>query len=150
MEKRKSARAVVVFNGKLVAMYREKNNRAYYTFPGGGIEENESEEDCVKRECLEEFGINVMPIKKLYEYEDTKTKQSFILCNWVSGELGSGVGEEFSPDRNRGIYIPMLVDIKSLSKIPLVPNEVATCVFNDYMGAGLENLTEIKHIESDF
>lgn len=36
-----------------------------YFLPGGGIEGNESEEDCLNRECLEEIGMKVKIIKKI-------------------------------------------------------------------------------------
>lgn len=51
------------------------------------MNDGESEEACVKRECLEEFGITVQPIKKLYEYEDTKPFKTIFLCKWTAGEL---------------------------------------------------------------
>ena len=38
----------------------------YYVFPGGGLEENETLEEGVKREILEEFGIIVEVKEKLY------------------------------------------------------------------------------------
>ena len=38
----------------------------YYTFPGGGQEENETLEDGTKREIKEELGIDVEVIKLLY------------------------------------------------------------------------------------
>lgn len=150
MDKRVSCRAVVVDNGKLVAMYREKNDRVYYTFPGGGINDGETEHECVKRECLEEFGIVVEPVKKLYVYEDAKTIQNYYLCNWISGELGTGEGEEFEPDRNRGIYVPSLIEMEKISSLPLVPEEVVAEVLNDYNNGGLENRKEIKKIMSNY
>lgn len=150
MDKRVSSRAIIIENGKLVSMYREKNGRVYYTFPGGGINENESEEDCVKRECFEEFGITVEPIKKLYEYEDTKTIQNYFLCKWTAGELGTGNGEEFSQNRDKGVYIPTLIDVEKLTSLPLVPKEVSKEVFDDYFNANFENVNKVKKIQSDF
>lgn len=150
MEKRVSCRAVIIDQGKVVAMYREKNNRVYYTFPGGGIDEGETEIECVKRECLEEFGIVVEPLNKLYVLEDAKTIQNYYYCNWVSGALGMGEGEEFSPDRNRGIYIPSLIPIENLPNLPLVPDEIKAEVLADYSNNNLENRTEVKKFWSDF
>jgi ADP-ribose pyrophosphatase YjhB (NUDIX family) len=58
-------------------MHRNKNGKEYYTYPGGGLEENESLEDCVKREVKEEFGIEISPIRELYEYETEDSLQHF-------------------------------------------------------------------------
>ena len=38
----------------------------YYVFPGGGLEEGENLEEGVRREVLEEFGIEVEVKEKLY------------------------------------------------------------------------------------
>lgn len=139
MEKRVSCRAIIIENGGLVTMYREKADRVYYTFPGGGINEGETETHCVIREVEEEFGINVTPLKKVYMYENDKTVQNFYLCKWISGELGTGEGEEFQPDRNRGIYLPTLMPIEKIKDLPLMPDLVANQLVLDIEKYG-ENL----------
>ena len=131
MEKRESCRAIVFIDGKLVTMRRVKDGRLYYTFPGGGLEKGEDPKDCVVRECIEEFGITVEPIKRLYVYENETTKQYFYLCNYVSGEFGSGVGEEFQDDRNKGEYVPTLMSVANIYNLPLMPPEVASAVAED-------------------
>ena len=65
MQKKKCSRAIIFNNDKLIVMYREFNGRQFYTFPGGAMEGDESEEDCVIREVYEEFGINIKPVKKV-------------------------------------------------------------------------------------
>lgn len=149
MEKRVSCRAIIIKDDKLVTMYREKNGRNYYTFPGGGIEENETEQNCVKRECFEEFGIIAEPIKKLYVLEDEKTIQNFYLCDWTAGELGTGNGEEFSR-QNSGTYLPTLLDISKVNSLPLVPDEIKNQFLSDYNDKSLYETTEVKSIKSTF
>ena len=89
---------------------KRKDFQEYYTFPGGGLEENETLEEGVKREIKEEFGINVNVIKKLYEMYSEKFNQReyFFLCEYESGIFGTGDGPEFSgnPDYkdSRRIY----------------------------------------------
>ena len=131
MEKRESCRAIVFIDGKLVTMRRVKDGRLYYTFPGGGLEKGEDPKDCVVRECIEEFGITVEPIKRLYVYENENTRQYFYLCNYISGEFGSGVGEEFQDDRNKGEYVPTLMSVANIYNLPLMPPEVASAVAED-------------------
>ena len=131
MAKRSSCRAIIIEDNALVTMYREKEDRVYYTFPGGGINEGETQEECVIRECEEEFGIAVEPVRHVYTYENDKTIQHFFICKWESGELGSGVGEEFAPDRNRGIYVPTMMPLKEIGNLPLMPPEVAQALVED-------------------
>ena len=144
MEKRTSCRAIVIEDNALVTMYREKEDRVYYTFPGGGINEGESREECVKRECMEEFGITVEPIRQVYTYENDKTIQHFFICKWVDGELGSGEGEEFAPDRNRGIYVPTLMPLKEIGNLPLMPPEVAKALAEDLEKYGTELASGVR------
>ena len=107
------------------------------------MEDNESEEQCVKREIFEEFGIIVQPIKKVYTYENQISIEHFYLAEWISGEFGSGQGEEFQDDRNNGVYIPKLIEIKDIPNLPLMPPEIAKAFYNDYMRNGKELRNEI-------
>ena len=124
--KRRRARAIIMRDGKLVAMYREKADRIFYTFPGGGIEGDESEESCVIREAFEEFGLTVKPIKKVYYYENEISIEHFYICEWISGEVGDGSGEEYQS----------LIDISDIPNLPLMPPEVADAFYADYTANG--------------
>ncbi len=135
-EKRRRAAAIILIDGKIVSMYREFGGRQYYTFPGGGMEKDEDEKDCVVREVQEEFGMTVKPIRKLYTYEDEKSLEYYYLCRWVSGEFGSGTGEEFQPDRNRGIYRPTLIKVSDIPNLTLYPEEVAKTLTADFLKFG--------------
>lgn len=147
MDKRISCRAIIIDNNKIVSMYREKGDRVYYTFPGGGKNEGETLEECVVREVIEEFGMTVEPIRLVYVYEDAKSLQYFYLCKWVSGEFGSGEGEEYQPDRNKGVYIPMFIALDNLTNLPLMPPEVRDVLFEDFKTFGSNLSNEIKNIE---
>lgn len=145
-EKRVSARAIIIHEGKLVSMYREKQDRVFYTFPGGGMNEGESEEECVRREVMEEFGLVVQPIKKVYRYERSTSIEHFYLVEWISGEFGSGVGEEFQDDRNNGVYIPKFIEISQIPSLPLMPPEVASAFYDDFMRNGKKIRDDVKFI----
>ena len=62
---------IIKLNGGFTLMHRKdvKNKplSEYYVFPGGGLEEGETIEEGVIREIKEEFGIDVKPIKIIYE-----------------------------------------------------------------------------------
>lgn len=144
--KRKRARGIVFLDGKLVSMYREFQGRVFYTIPGGGMEEGESEQECVKREVFEEFGLVVEPIKKVYYYENDISIETFYLCEYVSGEFGSGQGEEFQPNRNRGVYIPSLLDVEEIAELPLMPPEVAKALVKDLKKNGMSLRDDVKKV----
>ena len=63
---------------------------SFWEFPGGKKNSNESFEQCVARETLEEIGVEItvgekfMDIKK--SYHDRMIWLNFYLCDYVSGE----------------------------------------------------------------
>ena len=146
MKKRESCRAIIFNKNMLAVMYREKENRVYYTFPGGGMEENESINECIKREALEELGIIVSPIRELYLYENETTIQHFLLCDWISGEFSTGTGEEFESNNPKGIYIPVFVGNDRIDKIPLMPPIVAKQLSDDIAKFGTSLSDEVKNL----
>lgn len=108
---------------------RNPDIKEYYVFPGGGQEGDESFEEGTIREIQEEFGINVRIIKKLYEEESEKFNQKTIyyLCEYISGEFGTGTGPEFSNDPkyiDSGKFIPEIVKRQDIENIPLMPPEI--------------------------
>ena len=108
---------------------KRKDYQEYYTFPGGGLEENETPQEGVIREIEEEFGIKVKVIKKLYEIKSEKFNQLeiFYLCEYISGTFGTGTGPEFSNNPkyvDSGKYIPEIVKKEDIEKIPLMPPEI--------------------------
>ena len=55
------AYAVITNNENLIAIVKTETG---YFLPGGGIEEDESLDECLKRECLEELGMDILIINK--------------------------------------------------------------------------------------
>ena len=66
---RNAVRAVIINGNNLLMAHLEKTNE--YKFPGGGKNENETIEEAIKREVLEEVGYNV---KEIYEKIGTITE----------------------------------------------------------------------------
>lgn len=109
----------------------------YYVFPGGGVEEEDKDfEEAVKREVLEEFGINVEVIKKLYSRKITEEKDEILyLCEYINGTLGTGTGPEFSGDpkyKDRGEYIPTIIPKSEIKNIRLLPEEFKEKLIEDF------------------
>ena len=60
-----------------------------WEFPGGKIEAGETVEECIIRECQEEIGVVIEPVRRLqdlfYDYPHGHVHLYFVLCRIVSG-----------------------------------------------------------------
>ena len=115
---------------------KRKDYQEYYTFPGGGLEADETPEQGVIREIKEEFGIDVKVVRKLYEIYSQKFNQRelFFLCEYLGGEFGTGTGEEFNNDpkyADCGKYIPEIVKKEDVQDILLLPTDVRDLFIKD-------------------
>ena len=98
----------------------------YYVFPVGGVETKDKNfEEAVKREILEEFGIEVEVKNQVYYKKiDNETEEYVYYCVYKSGIFGTGTGPEFSGDpkyKDRGEYIPTIVKKDNIKNIRLIP-----------------------------
>ena len=112
-----------------VGVIKRKDYQEYYTFPGGGLEENETLEQGVIREIKEEFVIDVEVVKKLYEMNSEKfnQKEYFFLCKYVGGEFGTGDGPEYNNDPkyiDSGKFIPEIINKEDVKTLLLLPTEI--------------------------
>lgn len=68
------------------------------TFPGGGLEENETLEECAVREVLEETGIHVKVVEKkvsITEYfVDSVWTNHYFICDYISDSGENKLTEE--------------------------------------------------------
>lgn len=125
---------IIKMNGGYAFMHRKnvkkrKDIQEYYTFPGGGLEDNETLEEGVIREIKEEFGITVKVVRKLYEiyFKKLNQKEIFFLCKYVEGEFGTGDGPEFSNNPkyiDSGEYLPEIVKGEDIESLLLLPPEI--------------------------
>jgi 8-oxo-dGTP diphosphatase len=73
----------------LIARRNVSSENITWSFPGGAIENNETEEDAVIREIFEEINITVDVIKKFGQriHPITNKEMSYLLCVYKSGEV---------------------------------------------------------------
>ncbi len=66
---RRAAVAIIIHDDRMLVIRRARHVIAplAYCFPGGGIEEGETEEAAVIREVQEETGIRIRPTRRLWQ-----------------------------------------------------------------------------------
>ena len=102
---RRRIEVLVMRGGKVLVAkyYRKTTDEEFYSFPGGGIEDGETGEEAVRRELLEEIGIDVRNVKDLNLVMDfpppyfiTNYKYDKVITEWYkadyAGENDSRLG----------------------------------------------------------
>jgi 8-oxo-dGTP diphosphatase len=85
--------AIIILNDKILAVQRgpQMSLPLKWEFPGGKIEENETEEACIKREIREELNIEILLLKKLsssfYQYPNIRIDLIPFVAQYLSGEI---------------------------------------------------------------
>ena len=130
---RTRAGIVLIENNKVALIERHRAGLEYYVFPGGGVDEGEEIEQGAIREAMEELGVEVMIKQKIAIIHFYQSTQHYFLVDRVSGEFGTGTGEEYtvadSGSPQEGIYIPVWMTIQELLQHEKVyPADVAKLV----------------------
>ena len=66
---------------------KEKRHGLLWEFPGGKVEPNESEEDCIVRECKEELDVELEIIKKIDVIEADNISITYFKTKIIDGVL---------------------------------------------------------------
>jgi 8-oxo-dGTP diphosphatase len=79
---RKAVRAIIIRDGQLLVMKRNKFGREYYTLIGGGVQGGESNEQTLRREIAEESGFSLTSGQLVFVEEagDPYGTQYIYLC----------------------------------------------------------------------
>ena len=124
-----TARAIIKTGEKYIFIKRIKKidgkNVEYYTTVGGHLEENETFEEACIREIYEELGVKC-ELKSLiceYENKDLNRFEKFYIAEIISGEIGTGKGEEFTniDFEKYGSYEIVFVEKDDIKNINLLP-----------------------------
>ena len=93
MQKIKVTCAIILFNKKILVVQRSENMKLplKWEFPGGKIENGEEEEDCIKREIIEELNISIDLITRLspshFDYPTFSIELIPFVANYLAGEI---------------------------------------------------------------
>lgn len=130
---RTSAKAVVIQNGKLLAIKLNDGKEEWYILPGGGQDCEETLPQAVEREVREEAGIEVKCKDLLFVIEGVHG-ESFhrvdlvFLCDC----LGKARDATLHGDTNQ-IGFDWL-DLSILNQLPLFPSKLRRPIMNYYEG----------------
>jgi len=139
---RRSGRVIVIHEGRVAAIQRDRAGHTYYVFPGGGVERNETPDQAAIREAHEELGISIRPQKLVAVVRWNEHEMYFYQSLMIGGTFGSGRGPEFySYTPVRGTYRPVWLDLPSLADFDVRPKELATALATGTLFAQTTPLT---------
>lgn len=78
----KAARAIIIEDKKMLLMHRSKVANEYFTLVGGRITENETIEQGLAREVMEETGLSITKARLVFfeEHPEPYNQQYIFLC----------------------------------------------------------------------
>lgn len=118
---RTRAGIVLIEDNKVALIERHRAGLDYFVFPGGGVDDGESPEQGAIREALEELGVQVAIKRKIAEIHFGRTSRHiYFLVERVSGEFGTGTGDEFTDadpeDPQEGVYVPIWMPVEEVAQ----------------------------------
>ena len=120
---------ILIEDNKLALIERYRAEKHYFAFPGGGVDEGESPQQAAVREAEEELGIVVEVKQKVAEVFFNGNTQYYFLAEKLSGEFGTGTGEEYGEyDPVHGTYHPIWMPLADVLTQNVLPRELADLV----------------------
>lgn len=117
-------RAIVIKDGALLAMHRNKFGHEYYTLVGGGIDFGETPLQALHRELQEETGVAVTNPRLVFVEAagDMYGPQYIYLCDYRSGEVALHPDSEEAKinDIGKNLYTPLWLPLDDLPHVPFL------------------------------
>lgn len=116
-------RGIILKENEVLVIYREKNGRKYYVFPGGHNRINERLIDTAKREVFEETSINVKNLKIAFEFKRylKELEEEYYFVGEYESGIPKLIGEELARSDENNYYEPMWVKRKEVENLTLYP-----------------------------
>jgi 8-oxo-dGTP diphosphatase len=128
-------RAVIIDQNRILLIKRIKKVSTYWVLPGGGLEQGETNEEAIIRECKEELGVDVF-VEKYFDivktqYLEKDQENLFYFCKIIGGKVGTGNGPEFQEgDYYEGEHIPEWLSMEEFKEKDIKPEEIKDKILN--------------------
>ena len=126
----KRVRAIISEEDRFLFIHRIKGEKEYWVIPGGGVEEEDEDlAAALRRECLEELGVEVEVgeffTKTYFEMDGEEQEQHIFRCRILDGEVGTGEGPEYQAGSGyEGSFEPMWLHRTELEGKIIFPEEI--------------------------
>ncbi len=120
-----AARAIIIEDGKLLVIRRDKENSQYFTLPGGVIANNETAEEAVRREIHEETGLRITSARLVFieKHPEPYNEQHIFLCATAPhGEVAIQAASEEDMLNKLGFnsHTPVWIPTALLPRLPFL------------------------------
>lgn len=128
-------RAIIIDQDRILLMKTVKEDAIYWFLPGGGVEEGETHEVALIRECKEELGVDVC-VKEYFDaiktkYFDWDQEHLLYFCKITGGKVGTGEGPEFQVGYYyEGEHVPEWLSSEELRERDIKPDGVKEKILN--------------------
>ncbi|MDP2808141.1 MAG: NUDIX domain-containing protein [bacterium] len=119
----KHVRGIIIDKKSILLVHRIKDNKEYFTIPGGTVETNENELQALKREIKEETNLEIITSALFINHynEYFQEEETYYLITRFTGTPSLG-----SPEKERHCKINQYClewhKIENLKDIPLLPD----------------------------
>lgn len=145
---RRAARAIIIKDGSLLVMHRNKFGHEYDTLPGGNIELGETPQQALQREVNEESQVQFRdPRLVILEHAgDPYGDQYIYLCQYVSGEprLHPDSTELLLNKMGQNLYEPKWVALNDLPHLPFLSEKLKETILTFLQSDWPQNPVEIR------
>ena len=129
---RTSAKALVIKDGRMLAVKINDNGEEFFIMPGGGQQAGELLPDACEREVAEETGIEVKAKDAVFIIEGSEGEpfhrvDIVFLCDYI----GKSNNEHHGDTNQAGIE---WLSLDTLNKAPLYPSKLRRPIMNLYEG----------------
>ncbi len=119
----KAARAIIIENGKILVMHRNKRGSQYYTLVGGRVKDDETIEQGLAREVKEETGLDITAAQLVFteQHEPPYNDQYIFLCQAAphdSVSIQDASEEAFLNKIDINVHTPLWVELRAFSRLP--------------------------------
>lgn len=115
---RPSARAIIINDGSLLMIERNRPGLHYFSTPGGGIEDGETTLEAVQREIIEETSLNVRVEREIYRWVEGTHTHHFFLATYISGEPKLSDDAEENNNDPDNTHDPLWINLESIKDTP--------------------------------